>query len=314
MSRKRAVVALGGNAITTMGDTGWIPEQFRRTKNSMASIVELVEDGYELAVTHGNGPQIGNALIRVEASKNVVPPLPLEICVADLMGGMGYMIEQVLRNCLSEKGIKKDVVTIVTQVMVDSKNGSLKNPSKPVGPYYTKEEASEAARSMGWVVGEIPGKGYRRLVPSPKPLEIVEKSAVRNLIDAGNIVIAAGGGGVPVLLVKNGVLNGIDGVIDKDLAAGVLARDIGAGLLLIVTDVDRVHVHHGTPNQKEIDTMTVSEARKLAEEGHFPAGSMGPKIQAAVDFLESGGEEVIITSIRLAKKSLDGKAGTRITR
>jgi carbamate kinase len=202
----------------------------------------------------------------------------------------------------------------VTQVLVDSRNGSLKSPSKPVGPYYSREEASDATRSMGWVIGEIAGKGYRRLVPSPRPIEIVEKNAVRKLIDAGNIVIAAGGGGVPVLLMKNGVLNGIDGVIDKDLAAGVLARDIGAGLLLIVTDVDRVHIHHGTPDQEEIDTMAVSEAKKLMEEGHFPAGSMGPKIQAAIEFLESGGDEVIITSMRLAKRSLDGKAGTRITR
>lgn len=312
MDEKRAVVALGGNAITTMGDTGWIPEQFARTRESMASIVELVEDGYELAITHGNGPQIGNALIRVEASRNTVPPLPLEICVADLMGGMGYMIEQVLRNSLRENGIQKGVVTIVTQVLVDGENSSLKRPAKPVGPYYEEDEAKKVAKEMDWTIREIPGKGYRRLVPSPRPLEIVEKAAIRRLVDAGNIVIAAGGGGVPVLAGKDGRLDGVDGVIDKDLAAGVLARDIGAGLLLIVTDVDRVCLNYGTENQKEIEYMTVSEASRHMEGGQFPPGSMGPKIKAAIDFLESGGKQVIITSIRLARRSLDGQAGTRI--
>ncbi len=309
---KRAVVALGGNAITTLGDTGWIPEQFTRTRETMTSIVELIEDGFELAITHGNGPQIGNALIRVEASRNMVPPLPLEICVADLMGGMGYMIEQILRNALQRKGIHKDVVTIVTQVLVDSKDDSLSRPTKPIGPYYTEEEAKEVAREMGWTINEIPEKGYRRLVPSPRPLEIVEKEAVRSLIDAGSIVIAAGGGGVPVIRNKNGGLDGIDGVIDKDLAAGVLARDIGAGLLLIITDVDRIFLNYRTEDQKEIDCMSTTEARKYMEEGHFPSGSMGPKVNAAIDFLQSGGKEVIVTSIRLARKSLDGEAGTRI--
>lgn len=312
MGKKRAVVALGGNAITTLGDTGWIPEQFARTRETMTSIVELIEDGYELAITHGNGPQIGNALIRVETSRNMVPPLPLEICVADLMGGMGYMIEQVLRNSLKKKGIDKDVVTIVTQVLVDSKDDSLNRPSKPIGPYYTEKEAKKVAKEMGWTVGDIPDKGYRRLVPSPKPLEIVEKGAIRKLVDAGTIVIAAGGGGVPVVPGKNGGLDGIDGVIDKDLAAGVLARDIKAGLLLILTDVDEVYLDYGTEDEKEIDRMSATEARQYIEKGHFPSGSMGPKVNAAIDFIESGGKKVIITSIKLARKSLDGKAGTSI--
>lgn len=312
MGGKRAVVALGGNAITTLGDTGWIPEQFARTRETMTSIVELIEDGYELAITHGNGPQIGNALIRVEASRNMVPPLPLEICVADLMGGMGYMIEQILRNALKRKGIHKDVVTVVTQVLVDSEDDSLNRPSKPIGPYYTEEEGKRIAKEMGWTINEIPEKGYRRLVPSPKPLEIVEKDAVRRLVDAGSIVIAAGGGGVPVVTNKDGGLDGIDGVIDKDLAAGVLARDIGAGLLLIITDVDKVFLNYKTEDQKEIDCMNTTEARKYMEEGHFRSGSMRPKINAAIDFLESGGQEVIITSIRVARKSLEGEAGTRI--
>ena len=312
MGGKRAVVALGGNAITTLGDTGWIPEQFARTRETMTSIVELIEDGYELAITHGNGPQIGNALIRVEASRNMVPPLPLEICVADLMGGMGYMIEQILRNALKRKGIHKDVVTVVTQVLVDSEDDSLNRPSKPIGPYYTEEEGKRIAKEMGWTINEIPEKGYRRLVPSPKPLEIVEKGAVRRLVDAGSIVIAAGGGGVPVVINKDGGLDGIDGVIDKDLAAGVLARDIGAGLLLIITDVDKVFLNYKTEDQKGIDCMNTTEARKYMEEGHFRSGSMRPKINAAIDFLESGGQEVIITSIRVARKSLEGEAGTRI--
>ena len=218
----------------------------------------------------------------------------------------------MLRNCLAEKGILKHVITIVTQVHVDFRNGSLKSPSKPVGPYYAEEEAERVAKEMGWTVGEIPGKGYRRLVPSPRPVEIVEKDDIKRLVDGGSIVIAAGGGGVPVLLNGNGGLTGIDGVIDKDLAAGVLARDIGADLLLIVTDVDRVHLNHGTPEEKEIETMDVSEASGYLEAGHFPSGSMGPKVEAAIQFLQSGGREVIITSIRLARKSLDGGAGTKI--
>jgi carbamate kinase len=312
MGKKRAVVALGGNAITTKGDTGKIPEQFARTRQSMGSIVDLIEDGYELAITHGNGPQIGNALIRVEASRNMVPPLPLEICVADLMGGMGYMIEQVLRNTLRERKIKREVVTIVTQVIVDGSNSSLVHPTKPIGPYYTQEQAESLKKETGWVIEPIPGKGYRRLVPSPRPLEIAEKNVIKSLVDGGNIVIAAGGGGVPVIVSKNGVLDGVDAVIDKDLAAGVLARDVKADLLLMVTDVDRVCLDYGTPRQKEIDEMSVSMASSYMEVGQFPAGSMGPKIQAAIDFLKSGGSEVIITSIGLARKSLDGKAGTRI--
>jgi carbamate kinase len=308
---KTAVVALGGNAITGQGDEGTIPEQFDRTTVSLAGVVELANQGYNLVVTHGNGPQVGNALLRVELTRECVYPLPLAIIDADIQGGMGYMIQQCLARRLSQEGIGRQVVTVVTQVVIDNNDPSLTDPTKPIGPFYDEDEVAELL-DRGWVVKEDAGRGYRRLVPSPTPLEIVERETIKLLVDHGVIVIAAGGGGVPVIRGEDGVLTGVDGVIDKDRVSAILARDIGAEMLLFLTDVERVALHYGTKKQHDLDSMTLDEARRYLAEGHFPAGSMGPKIEAAIEFLEDGGGVAIVTSIEQASQAVLGSAGTRI--
>ena len=304
---------MGGNAITKKGEEDTVARQFANTRESLRGIVELIRDGYNLAITHGNGPQVGNAILRVELAREKAPILPLGICVADTEGGMGYMIEQSLQNRLKKERIKRDVVTIVTQVIVDKDDPSIKEPTKFIGQFYSRKDAKRLARERGWVVKEDRAKMWRRVVPSPTPLEIVEKKTVKNLVEKGVIVIAAGGGGIPVYVEKNGALEGVDAVIDKDRASAILARDIGAELLLILTEVQKVALDFGTVFQKDLDKMTVEEAKKYMKEGHFPPGSMGPKIEAAIQFLESGGREVIITSIPKAYDAVKkGSAGTRI--
>jgi carbamate kinase len=313
MRKKTAVVALGGNAITKKGEEDTIARQFRNTRGSLSGIVELIRDGYNLAITHGNGPQVGNAILRVELARDKAPVLPLGICVADTEGGLGYMIEQSLQNRLEKEGIKRDVVTMVTQVIVDREDPSIKEPTKFIGQYYSRQEARKLAKVRGWVVKEDRGKMWRRVVSSPIPLEIVEKKTIKSLVERGVIVIAAGGGGIPVYAEKDGTLEGVDAVIDKDRASAVLARDIEAELLLILTEVEKVALNFGTLLQMDLDKLTVEEAKRYRKEGHFPAGSMGPKIEAAIQFLESGGREVIITSIPKAYDAVKKKtAGTRI--
>ena len=309
--KKTAVVALGGNAITREGERDTIPRQFANTRESLSGIVELIKDGYNLAITHGNGPQVGNAVLRVELAKGKATYLPLQICVADTEGGIGYMIEQCLENRLKDEKIKRDVVTIVTQAVVDKDDPSIKNPTKFIGQFYSKKQAREFTEERDWVMKEDSRRGWRRVVPSPVPLEIVEKKTIKNLVNKGTIVIAAGGGGVPVYR-EDGELEGIDAVIDKDRASAVLARDIGAELLLILTGVEKVALHFGTRKQKNLSKLSLKDAKRYLAEGHFPPGSMGPKIEAAVQFLESGGKEVIITSIEKAFQSVKKKAGTQI--
>ena len=305
---------MGGNAITRKEEEDTIARQFANTRESLRGIVELIRDGYNLAITHGNGPQVGNAILRVELARGKAPLLPLGVCVADTEGGMGYMIEQSLRNRLRKEGIRRDVVTIVTQVIVDRDDPSIKEPTKFIGQFYTRQEAKKHAKAKGWVVKEDRPKTWRRVVSSPIPLEIVEKKTIKNLVDKGVIVIAAGGGGIPVSVEKDGTLEGVDAVIDKDRASAVLARDIGAELLLILTEVEKVALNFATLLQIDLDKLTVEEARKYQKEHHFPPGSMGPKIEAAIQFLESGGKEVIITSIPKAYDAVKKKtAGTRIT-
>ena len=309
--KKTAVVALGGNAITREGERDTILRQFANTRESLSGIVELIKDGYNLAITHGNGPQVGNAVLRVELAKGKATYLPLQICVADTEGGIGYMIEQCLENRLKDEKIKRDVVTIVTQAVVDKDDPSIKNPTKFIGQFYSKKHAQEFIEERDWVMKEDSRRGWRRVVPSPVPLEIVEKKTIKNLVNKGTIVIAAGGGGVPVYR-EDGELNGLDAVIDKDRASAVLARDIGAELLLILTGVEKVALHFGTRKQKNLRKLSLKDARRYLTDGHFPPGSMGPKIEAAIQFLESGGKEVIITSIEKAFQSVKKKAGTRI--
>jgi len=311
--QKTIVVALGGNAISQQFEEGNIHQQFANTRKSLLGVVELVARGYRVLITHGNGPQVGNALIRVEESRRFVPMLPLGVIVADTEGGMGYMIEQCLQNKMHDRGIHKEVATIITQVLVDPDDPSIKNPTKFVGPFYKEEQVKELIKKRKWVMKEDPGRGWRRVVPSPIPLEIVEKNIIKLLLEKDVIVIAAGGGGIPVYIdPKNGWLEGIDAVIDKDLASAVLARDVGAHELMILTAIEKVALNFGKPDQRFLDTMTVAEARKYMEEGHFPRGSMGPKIQAAINFLESGGERVIITSIEKSVDAIEDLAGTKI--
>jgi len=310
---KKAVIALGGNAIAVSGKED-IHAQFANTRKSLEGIVELIQEGYNLAITHGNGPQVGNALLRVERTIKDIPALPLGVIVADTEGGMGYMIEQSLQNKLHRLDIKRDVVTIVTQVIVDPEDPSIINPTKYIGPFYTEKQAHALSAQFNWVIKEDSGRGFRRLVPSPIPVRIINRHIIQQLVDQGVIVIAAGGGGIPVYIEQDGTYEGVDAVIDKDRATAVLARDIRARTLMILTGVDYVYLNFKKPDQVKLEKITTQEARNFIAQGHFPAGSMGPKIEAAVGFLESGGEEVIITSLEKAKPALLGSAGTHIVK
>ena len=310
--KKKIVVAIGGNSIIPAAKQGTIEEQMELTRATMAQVAKLVEKGHLVAVTHGNGPVVGNIVIRNEMSKNVLPPMPLDVCGADSEGGIGYMIQQSLQNQLRRMGIAKDVITIITQVVVDRKDAAFSTPTKPIGPFYERKAAEEIARLKGWTIVEDSGRGYRRVVPSPQPLEIVEWKAIERAVASDAIVIAVGGGGIPVVRDANGDLRGVEAVIDKDRASSVLARELRADILMILTEVEKVAVNFGRPNERGLDSLTVAEARKYLADGEFPPGSMGPKIEAAIEFLEDGGEAVIITRPELASEALEGKRCTRI--
>lgn len=311
----KAVIALGGNAIIRAGQQGTIAEQFANTRQSMGGIVELVGQGYNLAITHGNGPQVGNLLIQQMAGiDRNVSPLPLGVLNAATEGTMGYMIEQSLHNMLHKAGIERNVVTILTEVLVDENDPSIKRPSKPVGPFYDKEQADKLAREFGWTMVEDSGRGWRQVVPSPRPKDISQKTLIRELVDKGHIVIACGGGGIPYYHNPDGTYEGFDAVIDKDWATALLARQIDAQRLVILTGVDKVALDFNKPSQRYVDHLSVEEAQKYFDDGQFPKGSMGPKIQASIWFLENGGGEVIITSIEKVCDAFAGKTGTKITR
>lgn len=312
--KKTAVLALGGNAIIKAGQKGTIGEQFANTRDSLDGIVELISRGYQLSITHGNGPQVGNLLRQQEAGeKEGLAALPLGVLNAATEGTMGYMIEQSLQNKLMEHGINKQVITIVSQVVVDKNDPSMKNPTKYVGStYYNAEQAEELKNSLGWTLKEDSGKGYRRVVPSPMPIEIIPAATINELVHRGEVVIAVGGGGIPVYREESGKLEGVDAVIDKDFASALLALNIKADLFVILTGVDKVAINFGKANQQDVDTMTVAEAQKHYDDKQFPAGSMGPKILAAIDFLKRGGSEVLITSIEKIVDAFEGKTGTRI--
>lgn len=313
---KTAVLALGGNAIIKAGEEGTISQQFANTRDSLGGIVELIRQGYKLAITHGNGPQVGNLLRQQEAGeKEGIAPLPLGVLNAATEGSMGYMIEQSLQNKLHLSGIDKDVITIISQVVVDRDDPSMLNPTKFVGStYYTAQQAEELKNTLGWTLKEDAGKGYRRVVPSPLPQRIVPAHTVKELVQRGEIVIAVGGGGIPVYVQDDGTYEGVDAVIDKDFASALLAVNIDADLFVILTGVDKVSVDYGKPSQRDLDMMSIEEASRYYQEGQFPAGSMGPKIKAAIDFLERGGKEVLITSIDRIVDAFAGKTGTRIVR
>lgn len=311
MKGKKAVVALGGNALIKKGQKGDIHEQFANARESLSGIVDLINEDYKIAITHGNGPQVGAELIKNEYARKEIPPLPLGCIDAETEGWMGYMIEQSLQNRLKREGITRTVVTIITQVIVDRNDPSLKKPTKFVGPSYTKEQL-DSLMERNWKIKIDKSRGFRRVVPSPKPIEIVEKEAIKHLVDLGIIVIAAGGGGIPVYIEDDNTFEGIDAVIDKDRASAVLARDIEAELLVILTDIDAVYINFNKENAQPVRTMDVKQAQQYLEAGEFASGSMKPKIEAAINFLRSGGKEVIIGSLHRAKASVDKLAGTVI--
>lgn len=311
---KTAVIALGGNAITRKEVEDTIANQFANTRSSLYGLIELIRSGYNIAITHGNGPQVGNAILRVELARGKAPILPLGICVADTEGGMGYMIGQSLQNRLYRDKIQREVVTIITQVEVDKDDPELANPSKFIGQFYSEQEAVLFQTERCWVMKEDSNRGWRRVVPSPIPKKIVEGRIIAQLVDSGVIVIAAGGGGIPVYVEKDGTLEGVDAVIDKDRASALLANQIFAEMLIILTNVEKVAIDFGKPSQKPINEITASQAEEYLRQGQFPPGSMGPKIEAAIAFLRSGGSKVIISSIDKAADAVFGNAGTVITR
>ena len=312
MNKKIAVVALGGNALLRGNEVGTIQQQEKNTYDTFIHLLTLLKDGYELVITHGNGPQVGNIMLRNEAGykEYKIPQMPLDICVADSQGGIGYMIERQVKNILRESKIKKNVVTIVTQVLVDKNDPAFIEPTKPVGRFYLKEEAELLARSGGLIFKEDPRKrGWRRVVPSPVPVDILNRKIIRDLVKRGNIVIAAGGGGVPVYRDEKKNLVGVEAVIDKDLASSLLATEIEADAFFILTDVPNVYLNFHKPNQLKLEKITVSEAEKYLEAGEFADGSMGPKILSAIQFVKNGGKETIITE----STQLDNPdCGTRI--
>jgi len=312
MNKKIAVVALGGNALLRGNEVGTIQQQEKNTYDTFIHLLKLLKDGYELVITHGNGPQVGNIMLRNEAGykEYKIPQMPLDICVADSQGGIGYMIERQIKNILRESKIRKNVVTIVTQVLVDKNDPAFIEPTKPVGRFYLKEEADLLAKAGGFIFKEDPRKrGWRRVVPSPDPVDIFNKKVIRDLVRRGNIVIAAGGGGVPVYMDTKKNLVGVEAVIDKDLASSLLATEIGAEAFFILTDVPNVYLNFHKPNQQKLGKITVQEAEKYLDAGEFADGSMGPKILAAIQFLKNGGKETIITeSTQLSNPD----CGTRI--
>ena len=313
MNNKITVVALGGNAISREFEEGNIYQQFANTREALRGIVDLVAQGHKIALTHGNGPQIGNYLIRVEESRKIVPPIPLGVLVADVQGGMGYMISQSLINRLRKRNLSRNVITVVTQVLVNKDDASINEPDKFVGPYYDESEVDRLEKERKWILKKDSNRGWRRVVPSPIPIEIIEKDIIKKLVDEGNVVIAAGGGGIPVYYEDDGSLEGVDAVIDKDRTAAILANDINAEDLIIVTATDRVYLNFDKSDQEPLNNISVKQAKQYYEDGQFPAGSMGPKIEAAINFLENGGQRAIITSLENTREAVSGKVGTVIT-
>jgi carbamate kinase len=307
---KTVVVALGGNAILQPGQVGTFEEQLFNIDGAMRRIAGLAEDGWRVVLTHGNGPQVGNLLIQNALAAKTVAPMPMDVCGAMSQGQIGYLAAQTLAGHLKKRRISAPVVCLVTQVAVDPRDQAFAHPTKPVGPFYSEAEAKRLMLEEGLAMREDAGRGWRRVVPSPEPKEIVELAAVRGLVEAGALVVCAGGGGVPVTR-SRGALSGIDAVIDKDLAAALLARELSADALLILTDVPVAYVHYGTPEQTALGRVTASEMRAYAAAGHFKAGSMGPKVEACLRFALAGGEAVI-ASLTEVGPAMAGEAGTHI--
>lgn len=312
MKRKYALIAFGGNAILPESQRGLQSEQMKNAQKAARLMIHVVKKGYDLIIVHGNGPQVGNLLIQMEESITKIPPFSLEVCDAMTEGSMGFMLEKAIINELRKNSLDKEVATLVTQVVVDREDPAFENPSKPIGPFYTKYRAHMLTREKKWKMIEDSGRGFRKVVPSPKPIDVVPKRIIRDLIRSGKIVIASGGGGIPVIINGRGFFEGVEAVIDKDYAASLIAREVKVDLFIILTNVERVYLNYGTPEEKPIEAMTAEQAKGYIAQGQFPPGSMGPKIKAAVEFIESGGKEVLITSADYFKASLINRSGTKI--
>ena len=312
---KMCVLALGGNSLIKKDERGTIEEQKQNAEEMTKDIFGLITRGYNLVITHGNGPQVGSTLIRNERAASEVPPMPLDVCVADTEGSMGYILQQALLNELRRHNMRNVyVVTMITQVLVDGDDPAFSNPTKPVGPFLAKEQAQKRVKEDNWQIIEDAGRGYRRVVPSPKPVKIIQRYMIRDLCRQGNIVIALGGGGIPVRKNKDNDYEGIEAVIDKDLASAELAKVIHAELFIILTGVPCVYLDYNKVNQKVLEHLTLEQAKRYLQEGQFPPGSMGPKIEAAIEYLQAEDGSVIITDTPYLNDALEGKAGTTITR
>ncbi|MGH7263818.1 MAG: carbamate kinase [Candidatus Rokuibacteriota bacterium] len=309
--RRLLVVAIGGNALREPGGAAKPEEWFRALEKSLPPLVELVARGFRLVLTHGNGPQVGDELLRMELARRTVPPLSLDLCGAETQGSLGYAIQQVFGNLCRARGLDVPVAALITRVVVDPGDPAFRAPTKPIGPFYSAAKARDFRRRKRWTLVEDARRGFRRVVPSPRPLRILEVEMVRRLCQAGAVAIACGGGGVPVVETPEGY-HGVEAVVEKDLATEALATGLGADRLLILTAVERVAVGFGTPREIGVERLSAPEARALLAAGEFPPGSMGPKVEAGVRFVEAGGREAIITSLERVRAAIDGEAGTHI--
>jgi len=311
---KAAVVAFGGNALMGEDGNSSYAEQMIKTDIMCNKLLTLFDLGYRILITHGNGPQVGNFLMQQESSAEFVPPMPLDVCNAMTQGQIGYMIEQRLRNIFTVNNINKPIIVFITQVVVSEDDPAFNNPTKFIGPFFDQENSEKLTRDKGWLMREDSGRGFRRIVASPKPVDIIEKEEIADMAHRDFVVIACGGGGIPVIKDENGCLKGVPAVIDKDFAAEMIGNYIGAELLLLITPIEKVAINFGTPEEKSLSNITLEEAEQYYNEGHFPPGSMGPKMQAAIQFLHSGGKKAIITSLDYIESAIKGQAGTQIIR
>jgi carbamate kinase len=317
---KLAVVAFGGNALLRAEDHGTQEEQIARAKQAARWLAEIVRLGYKLIVVHGNGPQVGNILVQAEEASTKIPPQSLDVCVAQTEGSIGFMLQQAIRNRLESIGLgtatsasaSGEVATILTEVEVDPTDPAFKRPTKPIGPFFTRYRAEALERDLGWTMKEDSGRGWRHVVPSPRPLRILNVNTVSRMLEAAAVVIAAGGGGIPVVKGRDGQWRGIEAVIDKDYASAKLAADLNADLFLILTGVPKVAIDFGKPTQRYVDRLTVAEAEKHMADGQFPPGSMGPKIESALEFVKATNKQVLITDVDVLREALQGKDGTTI--
>jgi carbamate kinase len=308
---KTILIAVGGNSLIRAGEKGTIAEQLANIRGTAAAIVGLLRDGFRLVVTHGNGPQVGAALLRSERAADQLPGQPLDVCDACTQGEIGYLLQQSLENELTRAGLHVPVVTVLTQVVVSEGDPAMQRPTKPIGPFYSQEQAEQRRRQLGWEIVEDAARGFRRVVPSPEPIEIVELEAIRDLVRDGALVIAAGGGGIPVVR-HQGMLRGIEAVIDKDRASALLALRLGVDVFAILTDEDFVYLDYKLPDQRPLMQVTAAELARYYRSGYFPEGNMGPKVESALRFLRGGGMEAVITSYERLREAVAGRAGTHV--